>query len=420
MSKKIANEASETLKKNINILKSENALLKSIAIDNTLQAAKNLIRVMRARRTVTLSSGLFLSIFSAYDSFTGDLLTAIYNHRPELFNEMNRTVSVSEIMQKNSFNELRSAILQDEIETFRRKSYVEQFEDLEAKFKMPLKSFERWPHFVECGQRRNLITHCNGIVSDQYLKICRKEGFTSQKPLSIGDVLTLSVEYLSQTCKIIMEVGVKLGQTIWRKVIPNDLPKADEHLSDVIYNFLLLENWEMAQVFGDFALNQKRVSSDLIRKMMIINYAIALKFDKKPKELLKLLASIDWSASINEFRLAEAVLLERFEDAVAFMQRIDQKGDLLGEGSYHIWPLFRDFRTKEIFLEAYEKIYGHPFILELQKNVSLVQATSEEDAHQHSLDSDTDIAIIDGNYASDNIDKITKNIEEQSNSFPSD
>jgi alkyl sulfatase BDS1-like metallo-beta-lactamase superfamily hydrolase len=74
-----------------------------------------------------------------------------------------------------------------------------------------------------------------------------------------------------------------------------------------------------------------------------------------------MLAEVDWSATINDFRLAEAVLTDRFSNAATLVKRIGKKGDIVTESAYHEWPLFRAFRESTEFVSAYEDVYGYAY-----------------------------------------------------------
>jgi hypothetical protein len=102
-------------------------------------------RVVDSQLTETLKSSLFLGIFSAYDAFLGDLLTAIYGKKPELFNNVKQEIPVAEVLRYDSFAELKAAVVNDEVESLRRRGYVEQFECLEKTLRTKLREFDRWP-----------------------------------------------------------------------------------------------------------------------------------------------------------------------------------------------------------------------------------------------------------------------------------
>jgi hypothetical protein len=160
------------------IFKRDHEEAEELAAINTIGAAvRKTVRLRKSNIEETLERSLFLKLFSSFDAFTGDLISAIYNNNPELYSNINREIKISEILKFSSFEEIKSEILQEEIENFRRKSYVDQFETLEKRFSINLKGFDRWKDFVECSQRRNLLTHCDGVISDQYIRLCKEAGY---------------------------------------------------------------------------------------------------------------------------------------------------------------------------------------------------------------------------------------------------
>jgi hypothetical protein len=357
------------------LLKSGDANVRAHAISRVLTSVRRLDRLARSAVPQALTTSLFLGLFSAYDAFTGELLSALYRKRPELFKKLKRSVEVGQILRYRSFAELQEKVLQDEIESFRRKSYVEQFGELEATFGITLRAFDKWPAFVECGQRRNLITHCDGVVSEQYLHICREQKVTLDQELVVGSKIPLTSKYLVEACELILEVGAKLAHTLWRKVFPEELEQADRHLQRIAYESLQDERWARAAVFAEFAATQKRMAKDLDRRISVVNWAIALRFGGNQAAAQQVLSREDWSASLEEFRLAVHVLNDRFSEAAQIMRQIGPKGELLSEEDYHTWPLFRDFRGNQDFLDAYQAVYDRPFIDQVSKVAADAQAT---------------------------------------------
>jgi hypothetical protein len=315
-------------------------------------------RLGEANLPDTLLTSLFLGLFSAFDAFTGNLLLAIYKRKPELLEALNVEIPLTELLKHESFDELKDAVLLDEIEKFRRKSYVEQFDQLEKRFGLALRKFEHWPQFVELGQRRNLITHCEGIVSKQYLKVCQENGVTLKEGIEEGHQLKVHPRYLIEACSIVYEVSLKLGQTLWRKIFPEEHDAANEHLTEPVYEALRIERWDRAILLSEFAASVQSKIRDLDRRIRVVNLCIALRFSKQIERCEKFLASEDWSAAALDFRLAVEVLSERFEEASHLMRQIGRKGELVNQKAYHVWPLFRAFRRSEYFTSAYEEVFG--------------------------------------------------------------
>ena len=374
------NKAKEQIKSGELLLVSEDAIERVHGMKEMLEAMRKIKRINYSRIPQVIETSLFLSLFSAFDTYTGELMTAIYERKPELFGKLNRQVELVDVLNAHSIEDLKRSILEEVIESFRRKSYVEQFEELEKTFGLNLKAFSRWPDFVECTQRRNLMTHCGGIVSEQYHKICKEEGCPEKDIPPIGSKLELEPKYFLSACELMIEVGLKLGQTLWRKILPDELAAADNHLHDTQYEALYSHNWNRAKVFGEFAVKQRDFSNELAKRLSIINYCIALKFLGDEENTQKELHKVDWTASINDFRLAEAVLQNRFEDAASLMILIGKSSVYVSEFGYHSWPLLCTFREKPEFMVAYERVYGHPFVAELKRaaDAALTDATTKK------------------------------------------
>ncbi len=143
--------------------------------ENKVVSEKDLRKAFRKiRRHVgsspvkTLEKSLFVSLFSSFDKFIGDLIDILFRKEPKLYLNINKEIKISEALEYNSIEELRQSFLDKEIESIRRKSYQEQFKSLENQFSITtLTKFKQWPSFIEKSQRRNLFTHCDGVVSKQ-------------------------------------------------------------------------------------------------------------------------------------------------------------------------------------------------------------------------------------------------------------
>jgi hypothetical protein len=324
-------------------------------------------RIRNSNVPETIEKALFLNLFSSFDTFVGDLISCLFNSNPELYKGLGKQISVSDILSFDDFDELKEKVLTDEIETIRRKSYVEQFVELEKLFNIPLVKFKNWSSFIEVSQRRNLLMHCNGIVSEQYLKVCKNEGYVFKSKVNLGEELRLDPDYMEHAFDLMAEVATKLGQTLWRKAQPTELAMADEQLSDVIYDYLHEKEYKKAICLGEFSMNLPKISSDLKLKVNVINLVIAYKMSDENDKAQTVLESIDWSASINDFKLANAVLSNNFDEAKGLMNKIKCDGEMITESSYHNFPLFFEFRESEQFLAGYEEVFGYSFVSELMR-----------------------------------------------------
>lgn len=315
----------------------------------------------------TLEKSLFINLFAAFDKYIGDIVAVLYHRNSGLYKNINREVALSEALKYETMDELRQAMLDKEIEALRRKSYIEQFKELENKFSIKLTKFDDWALFVERSQRRNLFTHCDGVVSKQYLEVCALAGYKFDGDIKIGDQLKIGSKYLFDSCMLIAQVAVMLGQTLWRKVNPDELEQADRHLTSLIFDYLHAEHWSNAISLSKFAQALPKISTDEMQRIFAVNYAIALKEIGKGGAAKNILDRKDWTASIYDFRLAYAVLTDNFEEAKELMKKIGKQGGLINELSYHDWPLFREFRESDEFFCGYEEVYGYKYSTKLSE-----------------------------------------------------
>jgi hypothetical protein len=308
-----------------------------------------------------LARSIFVSLFSALDAFTGDLLKAVYTARPETLHSIERSIQFKDVVTMTSPEELRGYILDTEIEQLRRDSYVEQFRQIEKRFGIAtLREFAAWAEFVEKAQRRNLVVHGDGRVSRQYLQVCKSEGYVFDPEPKLGETLGVSDEYLDRSIDLLFEVGVKLGQTLWRVVLPDDLEAAESDVIERELDLLHGERWSLAKTIGEFAFKQRKFSSERTRLVTLINFAQALKWQGERDAARAVLEKQDWSSATADFDLAVAVLSDRFDDAAELMKRA-VTGEKIEREEFHAWPLFREFRKSKQFLKTYRSIFGRDF-----------------------------------------------------------
>jgi len=328
-----------------------------------------------------LERSLFIGLFSEFDAFMGSLLELIYNRKPELFNEIKREISLSELLQFGSIDAVRQDMLEKEIDSFRRDSYIEQFGVLEKKFNIKtLRKFHEWPSFVEMGQRRNLITHNGGVVTEHYLSICEREGVSfSNRP--VGTKLKVEPKYFFSACAVLSSVAFMLVYTLWRKLFPHETKEANGCIQNSVYELLMQKHWGLAARLGDFSLSDemKKGADDLDVRIRHINLAIAQNKCNLRDEMIRTLEACDWSASVRDFKLAIAILKGEFSQAASLMRDIGKEGEIIDQSAYHCWPLFLDFVNTHEFQSAYREVYGHDFSLQevaSETTVSVVDPTA--------------------------------------------
>lgn len=301
---------------------------------------------------------MVVSFVSIYDAFLGNIIKAMYKTSPEQLKECNREFSVKDILQFGSIEEAKERVIEKEAETVIRNSHSEQLDWFTKKINCPFKNFASYNQFIEITERRNLFVHTNGVVSRQYLKICTENNVNDISKIKVGDTLFVTHEYLQNCYKILFEVGVKLGIVVWRKLKKND-KDADYYLNEVCYDLLKQGRYDLAKTMLHFATETiKNPVTEEVRRMFIINKALAYYLSGDKDTCKTIINKEDWSASAIMFQLAIAVLKEDYELAVSKME--NAKSDI-NNIEYYEWPLFKNFRERSEFKSKYQEIYGKEF-----------------------------------------------------------
>jgi len=174
---------------------------------------------------------LLVALVSQFDVFLGGLIRQLFEMKPEILNSSESMLTFAQLVEFDSIDDARESIVEKEIEGILRKSHSEQFDWLESKFGLPLrKELKIWPVFIEVTERRNLFVHTGGVISRQYIEVCRKHGVALEPDACQGKTLNVTPEYFESGLGCLFEIGVKLAQVLWRKVNPSEIEKADSNL----------------------------------------------------------------------------------------------------------------------------------------------------------------------------------------------
>jgi hypothetical protein len=305
-----------------------------------------------------------VSFVSQYDAYLGGLIRTMFISKPEFLNSSEKNILFSELIKFQSIEEAREFIIEKEVESVLRESHLKQFKWLENKLGITLrKDLPSFNEFIEITERRNLFVHCNGIISRQYLEVCKDNDVKNIEEAKLGQKLNANPAYFNKCYMVLFEIGVKLGQVIWRKLQPDDIENADAHLSDVCYQLLVKGHNRLALNLLTFATDTLKKHHDQeILCIFTINKALAHYLSDKKDECNKVLAKHDWSATNDKFKLAIAVLREEFENAIELMKSIGTSNKHINKDAYREWPLFRQFRKRDDFKLAYEEIFNEELV----------------------------------------------------------
>jgi hypothetical protein len=302
-----------------------------------------------------------VTLVSQYDAYLGRLMRVIFVRMPFVLNTSERQITFEKLQQFETIAAARESLLEKEVESILRTSHQDQFKWMSDKFKIPLtKGLACWPQFIEIMERRNLFVHTDGVVSSQYIAACKKVGCSIKDTTKEGTRLGVSQKYFERSVDTIYEVGLKLGHVLWRKLFPAEREVADKNLLNRTYELLITGRYALAIKLLDFVVTLKKFTNESYELMFIVNRAQAYKWDGNQSKCVEIMRSIDWSAKGEQFKLADAVLADDWDSAVRIMKQIGKNGSV-DEAAYRDWPLFKDFRKENKFLETFREVFGEEF-----------------------------------------------------------
>jgi hypothetical protein len=300
---------------------------------------------------------------SQYDAFLSRLIATILYMKPEILSSSERKLTFSELIQFSSIENARSYIIEKEIEGVMRENHSRQFDWLESKVGVKLRSELRaWPLFIEITERRNLFTHTDGIVSTQYREVCKRHDVDFEAGAEVGQRLSVSQKYLQNAYRTLVEIGVKLAHVIWRKLAPEERDRADQNLNNICFELLKHADYELAKTLLDFAVGLKRWHSDVYRRMFIVNRAQAYKFAGNEEHAQMILDEEDWSSSSKRFLVCVATLRNSYAEASSLLRELGRSNEVRKE-EFAAWPIFKEFRKTSEFKQAYRETFDEEFAI---------------------------------------------------------
>jgi len=306
-----------------------------------------------------------VSLVSQFDAYLGAIIRTMFIARPELLNTSEKNITFSKLLEFADLDEAREFIIEKEVEAVLRDNHATHFKWLESKVGIPLtKDLPSWADFIEVTERRNLFVHCNGVVSSQYLSVCSQHNYKFEKEIKVGMTLGVSEEYFDKAYRTILEIGFKLGQVLWRKLIPDEMEAADLNLLNNSFELIQEHDYDTAIVLLEFATGViKKHSSEDFKLRLLLNLAQCHKWKGNNEKCLKIVKGTDWTAYSNTFKLASSVLLDDFEKAGQIMKIIGSADNDMNKGSYKDWPIFKEFRKTDHFLLTFKDVFGEEFKL---------------------------------------------------------
>ena len=174
-------------------------------------------------------------------------------------------------------------------------------------------------------------------------------------------MLYATPDYVEHCYSVLFEMGVKLGQVIWRKLDEkNSLEEAESLLITIVYDLLKNNNYDLAITLSEFATKDYVKDYDKVCECVkIVNKALAYYLNGDKKNCESIISAMDWSATDPKYKLAVSVLREKYDEACKIMYEIGKNDEM--KENYREWPLFKVFRETDSFKSTFKDIFKAEF-----------------------------------------------------------
>lgn len=311
-----------------------------------------------------------VSMVSQFDAYIGDLLRTIYEINPDKLKQSDHKFNFAELQAIGSIEAAKEQIIETKIENCLRDSHQDQFKEIASSIGVSnLKDFDNWPYFVEITQRRNLFVHSNGVVSNQYLTICKSEKVQLGE-LKKGDQLEVDRSYFNKAYEVFYEVAVKLSQMTMRVLLfkkdKTCLEDIDKCMITNTFDLILDGRYDVAIELANFALSERFNHNNKDRMYLVLNRAQAYKWNGNEKKCQELLSEEDFSACSSELKCPKYALEDNLDKVCEMMRSCGKDSEILKPEQYRTWPIFKGVRDKEKFRDTFKSIFGEDFDPEVQ------------------------------------------------------
>lgn len=306
-----------------------------------------------------------VSMVSQFDAYIGDLLRTIYEINPDKLRQSDHKFNFAELQAIGSIEAAKEQIIETKIENCLRDSHQDQFKEIASSIGVSnLKDFDNWPYFVEITQRRNLFVHSNGVVSNQYLSICKDEKVQLGE-LKKGDQLEVDRSYFNKAYEVFYEVAVKLSQMTMRVLLLKKdktcLEEIDKCMITNTFDLIVDGRYDVAIELANFALGERFNHNNKDRMYLVLNRAQAYKWNGDEKKCQEMLAEEDFSACSSELKCPKYALEDNLDKVCEMMRSCGKNSEILKPEQYRTWPIFKGVRDKDKFRDTFKSIFGEDF-----------------------------------------------------------
>lgn len=305
-----------------------------------------------------LNKSILMSLVSYFDVLVADLAHAFYRIAPDAISTDDKVLSVNELKQFSSIDEALRSIVSDRIDKLLRGSVSDWQEFFQSRMKIDMKLIvPEWAQWNEYFQRRHIVVHAGGHVTQLYLSKLDWEALAPymSKP-SLDDKLNIDDAYIEHAISAFEVSGLLLCQEVWKKLIPKDSEarySGLRGLGDAVYHRLLSRHWDVAEKLASWGEQDSEASEDwmLVCKF---NRWLCVKRQGRWREVEEEVEAFDCSAKNRKYAIVRASLLERADEFFEILPKALAAEDVT-IGTIKEWPILDEMRKDPRFAKVIEE-----------------------------------------------------------------
>lgn len=301
-----------------------------------------------------LRRGALFNLWNYFETLLTDLVRTHYLLHPGALSE--RPIKLAELQKLSSLEEAVTFLATQEAEELQRSGFDALLKYFTVSLKITFNSLAAYQEELsEIAQRRNLLTHNQGVINKTYLDKAPKE-YVKREALSPGQRLGVSEDYLIRAIDLVYLFGLLLLQECWRKWDKQSAILADYALSSKgIYQALVDDRYEVARSLAEYALKLKSVSES-VRRGVIVNQAIALRDLGEHQAMRNLLLKHKVETWGLKYQIACYALQGKDEALFRTLPKAIAAGEIQ-RTNLEQWPLFSPIRATPEFVALLDDMH---------------------------------------------------------------
>ncbi len=286
----------------------------------------------------------FINLLCTVEWFFSQIIHAYYIKFPDASGIEKKTLTFSELKAIGSIEDAQSYLIDDKIENILRSSFEDWLKTLKTELKLKLgyiNPIEK--QLIEIYQRRNIIVHNGGIVNSIYLS---KVDRSLTKEIQKGAEVSISKTYFKKAIDLLHKSFLLIACELWKNLESKNVNRADK-LGDIIYDNLLIGNWDLAESLSLFITKDSEMGP-IDKCIAQLNYWLCRKRKGEWSIIKTEVESANYSDKNNLLKIGLAALKEDKESFFKILPIMLQAGEINAKKVIE-FPIFKEIIESDEF-----------------------------------------------------------------------